>query len=246
MPLSYNRSIPAEFNLQENPLSSKIVGCIRPKAVMHQPFTSRSRRRHDSQKRRVRGKGRRDLLEAVGVKEMEGSLESALAAIQDANISLFIAFGSTVVAALAAYFSYLSAKTTLLAYEAHLINEQAAKYASPEFLHHLRVLSRWRQRVTNGEQLDFIPLLTARNAEALDVDAARRAIKMHYESVARLARAGYLRKKAVREICRTAGLDLYFDVAIPLTKEIDPGLDLSISRYLNSLGLERHRVMSIV
>tara|TARA_R110001592_G_scaffold286949_1_gene555595 strand:- start:1597 stop:2106 length:510 start_codon:yes stop_codon:yes gene_type:complete len=155
------------------------------------------------------------------------------------DTSLIFATGSTLVAALAAYFSYRSAKATLYAYEAHLISDYAEKYAAPAFLSHLRALRKWSDRETGGSAADFVPLLSSGDAFAAEVDSARRAIKMHYESVGRLGRARYLRRRAVREICSSAGLDLYFDVAIPLTKELNPGLDVSIAKYLAGLGLKR-------
>jgi hypothetical protein len=162
------------------------------------------------------------------------------------DTSLLLAFGSTVVAAVAAYFSYQSARATLFAYEAHLISDYAAKYASPEFLNHLRVLRKWRDLSLESNDKDFIPLLAKKDPFAVEVDAARRTIKMYYEGIARLGKARYLRKKAVKEICATAGLDLYFDVAVPLTKELHPGMNLNMASYLEGLGMERNSAMKSV
>ena len=68
------------------------------------------------------------------------------------DTSLLFATGSTLVAALAAYFSYRSAKATLFAYEAHLISDYAEKYAAPAFLSHLRTLRKWSDGETGASK----------------------------------------------------------------------------------------------
>ncbi|WP_321488231.1 hypothetical protein [uncultured Hyphomonas sp.] len=147
---------------------------------------------------------------------------------------------SVIVAAVAAFFSYKSAKASLLAHEAKLLREFSVHYARPEFSEHLRNLRSWLERHGTESGEYFLTMLKSNDPFAVSVDEARRAVKFHFEDAAKLGRSKYLRKGAVQQICCEAGMDLYFDVAIPLTLAMNPKLDLASHNFLRKLKLRRH------
>lgn len=161
------------------------------------------------------------------------------------NISDLVAAVSTVIAAIAAIFSFKAARATEKVGEAQLIRDFAKVYAGDEFRDDLKTLRLWDSR-SKAEKLDFILLVRGGDKFAVRVDQSRRRVFLFFDSIARLGYLGYIGRGAVRSICGLAGINLFFDVAVPLTLLSQPTMSMSHIRYLSRLKLQKAPLLDLV
>ena len=129
---------------------------------------------------------------------------------------------TAVAAAWAAYESRRSANASRAAAESQVVYQSMIDYFKPEMTDALRTLVKWREG--HGDQYPalWLAAFLRGEQEAAVVDRARRHVKGFFDRAVRLREAKFVSEPAFREMAYTGGLNLYFDIVVPLENELNP------------------------
>jgi hypothetical protein len=115
------------------------------------------------------------------------------------------------------------------------------EYASEAMRDGLRALLEWKSSHGGVFVAKWLDGLRARDAVALAVDGARRAVKYYFLKALRLYECGYTSHRFLRETCAVYGLSVLRDVVHPLEKSLDNGYDVAKLEQLLEV-CRRHRI----
>jgi hypothetical protein len=125
---------------------------------------------------------------------------------------------SAIGAAGAAIGSYTAARATRQAIEVQLYSQIMHEYAAPTMAQSLALLRTWKEQ--NGPQFAqvYSHRLQAGEADAVQVDHARRQVWFHFVTVLRLYEAGYIPEVFVRQstCVETDGLEILVEIVKPM------------------------------
>lgn len=145
--------------------------------------------------------------------------------------------GAAIFAGWAAWEARNAAKASRAAVEAQAVYSAMSDYFQPEMAEALRTLRAWAEKHGNNFATIWLQEFKARNHEALEVDRARRQLKGYFVKAARLRSGGLIEDNAFRAVAYVHGLNLYYDVVVPLDLALNPTVLRDTEQLLqNTLG----------
>ncbi len=96
-----------------------------------------------------------------------------------------------------------AARATRQAMEAQLFSQIMQEYATPTMAQSLRLLRAWAENKGAGFAEEFGKRIQAGEADAIEVEKARRQVLFHFLTVLRLHGAGYVPESFVRQAACT-------------------------------------------
>ncbi len=125
---------------------------------------------------------------------------------------------SAIGAAGAAIGSCNAARATRQAIEVQLYAQIMHEYAAPAMAQSLELLRTWKEQKGPQFAQEYGQRLQAGEADAVQVDQARRQVWFHFMTVLRLYEAGYIPEVFVRQsVCsETGGLEILLEIVKPM------------------------------
>jgi len=125
-----------------------------------------------------------------------------------------------IIATFAALMSALGAILTLLrlrrAEQATFFLQMTDRYNHPEMQQALQELASWYK----DNPADFVERwkreLTIDNAEGRQLEISRRQVNRYFTNISQLYRAGYIDKKLASMLINVSGINIYYQVVIPM------------------------------
>ncbi len=116
----------------------------------------------------------------------------------------------------AAIFSYLSIRPAKRAQQSSVYLAMAARYDSEEMRKACNQLLAWRR--AHGERFAKVwyERMAAGEADAADVNTARRIVARHFLNIAKLRRIDAIDLQSARLLADCYGLNVFYQIAAPL------------------------------
>ena len=161
------------------------------------------------------------------------------------EIASIAAAVSAFAAMIAAFLSWQSHRKQLIIFESGIYIEYRKEYSSHLFANYLRFLVQFKDEKGDDFSRIFCDMAVSGDADIKPINDARRAVKFYFETASDLNRNEYISDKILIEICKVDGINIYFDIVIPLEIEINTDFDLQAYEHLKKKGVKR-RVTSVV
>ena len=96
-----------------------------------------------------------------------------------------------------------------------------AEYFDSKMVDDLRTLRAWRDKNPENFATEWLRQLGNNSTEAAAVEAARRRVKGYFVKAARLYSNSLISKDALRAVAFVNGLNIFYDVVVPLGLELN-------------------------
>ena len=123
----------------------------------------------------------------------------------------------------AAIGAYDAARATRQAMEAQLFSQITHAYAAPEMAQSLQRLRAWASQYGDRFAEEFRQRFAAGEADAAEIDQARRQVLFHFLTVLRLQEEGYVPEIFVQHAaCAGQGLEVLAEIVEPMRMALNP------------------------
>ena len=126
-----------------------------------------------------------------------------------------------------------------LASEAQIVHTFLERYFRQEMSDSLRTLRMWFENHPSNAVEQWHAECEKKHAGAIEVEVARRVVKAYFTMAALMRQNAMIRPNAFRSIAHVAGINVFYDLAVPLERKINPDgrmpavalLEAEIGRY---------------
>jgi len=140
--------------------------------------------------------------------------------------------GAAIFAGWAAWEARNAAKASRAAIEAQVVYSAMSDYFQPAMAEALRILRAWAKKHGSNFAAVWLQEFKDGKPEAVEVDRARRQLKGFFVKAAQLHSGGLIGDKALRALAYVHGLNLYYDVVVPLDRALNPTAPQDAERLL--------------
>jgi hypothetical protein len=150
-------------------------------------------------------------------------------------VTTLLAVIATAIAAWAAWEARKAAKATQAAVEAQVVYSAMGEYFEPKMAQSLRTLRDWQNKNGSDFANFWVQEFQQHRPEAVEVDPAKRYVKGFFTRVTRLYSAGLINERALRAVTYVNGINLFYDVIVPLDLAQNPDVDRAAEQILSRL-----------
>jgi len=127
-----------------------------------------------------------------------------------------VTYGGSLAAVAAAFAAFMQASRTRETNTAQLFLSFSERYNSPEMAAAMRRLVKWRLEYKDNFAKVWEERRQMGDADAVELNAARRLVSRYYYDVARLHEVGLISSKFARALLSNNGLHVFYDICEPL------------------------------
>lgn len=151
------------------------------------------------------------------------------------DLSSYATMVATIAAAWAAIEARRSVNITKRTAESQLLCEFMRDYESPEMADALRRLDHWRRNHGETFAQVWIQRFSSGDQEAAAVDRSRRKVNFYFAKIAQLQKAKLVETRILRMMATVSGINLFYDVVLPLELALNPEAKWTLGEDLRIL-----------